>query len=391
MRRPLIQLLPSISGTAADTAPGQVAQVKVAYRDLSNNNWWDPVAKTVPFTLPTVGGGPPAAAFISTTVISGAWNLTGASTPTWISGTTYEIFAQGVDAAGNQTPFPGSGSATVLPASPSSYVQFLYQEPPPQSALTAPVVGSYFKSSALTSISGTAANADTVKIKITYYGPDGTKGTADDLVWNGTTFVSTTAFPSGYVAVSNYNAITGIWSSTFTAANWQSAQGVGNTGEYDFTSLAIQSGVNEASPPSPRQFFVDDTAPTGQIQQPNALYLNTLATISGTSADTAPGQVNLVQVEISTSAGAYFWTGSSWTSTEYRFTATQTDGSTWNNWYFTNVPPWVNGVALFRRACGSPTKRGTRSTRVPTLPSKPRCRSPPLRCPVSQRRFGRCR
>ena len=179
----------SIIGTAADAAPGVVTQVKVAYHDLSNNNWWDPVAQTVPFTLAPVAGQPPAAAFLSTPVIAGVWTLTGTSTPTWISGTTYEIFAMAVDIAGNQTPFPGVGNAAVLPTAATSYVQFLYQEPPAQSALSAPAPGTYFKSSALGAVSGTSANADAVKIKITYYGADGIKGTPDDLVWNGGAFV----------------------------------------------------------------------------------------------------------------------------------------------------------------------------------------------------------
>src|SRR5262249_12015697 len=83
--------LPTVSGTAADTSPGQLALVKVAYRDTSVNKWWDPVAKT--FTLGGAGA-PPSNAFVSTVPASGAWAFTGVSTPTWQNNITYQIFAE---------------------------------------------------------------------------------------------------------------------------------------------------------------------------------------------------------------------------------------------------------------------------------------------------------
>ena len=86
-----------------------------------------------------------------TATLAGAdFSLTGNSTPTFVTGNAYQIFAMAVDSATNKTSFPGLGADPSLKAagglatpagSPSKFIYFDFNQPPPESLVTVPPAG----------------------------------------------------------------------------------------------------------------------------------------------------------------------------------------------------------------------------------------------------------
>ena len=85
-------------------------------------------------------------------------------------------------------------------------------------------------------------------------------------------------------------------------------------GQYTLQSKGYRPAGIETAPKTVN-FTIDRTNPTAAIVVPvnNGNY-QTLSSITGTSADTVPGVVNDVQLQIKKTIGAndYFFNGSSW-------------------------------------------------------------------------------
>ena len=177
-------------------APGQVATVKVAYRDTIANKWWDPVAKSF---SPGLGGSgaPPSNAFVSTSVVGGAWSLSAASTPSWADNGVYQIYAMAVDSAANTSDFPGDSNFTVPPTT-SSYIEFTFQTPLAVTQIASPAAGiPHFRTSAPNAITlnGTAQFSTTVQVQILDCTLDNTRSTSLTFpIGTGCAFVSTTGW-----------------------------------------------------------------------------------------------------------------------------------------------------------------------------------------------------
>ena len=122
---PIIVALTSLSGTATDYAPGQLADVQLSYYRQDINRYWNSVTQafdstTELFSTCTVNTG------------TGNWSVTGTNVPGGSQrrgGITYDVFAKAIDLAGNGTTKPGS------PAFNSSFIEFVLKAPAPVTTL----------------------------------------------------------------------------------------------------------------------------------------------------------------------------------------------------------------------------------------------------------------
>ncbi|GAG36909.1 unnamed protein product, partial [marine sediment metagenome] len=106
---------------------------------------------------------------------------------------------------------------------------------------------------------------------------------------------------------------------------------------------AVDKAGNSASDDSNADFTIDSTNPTVSITDiPD--FVNTLDLISGTASDTAPGELEKVQVQINNTTDSKYWDGSSWVG-----------GATWldvlgtTSWVYV-MPTLTNGKAYTVKA-----------------------------------------
>ncbi|MCX5999226.1 MAG: hypothetical protein NTU41_06430, partial [Chloroflexi bacterium] len=147
----------------------------------------------------------------------------------------------------------------------------------------------------LTSISGTAADAaagqvDKVQVEI--------KNTVDNAYWDGSSWVTGETWLDASGTTS--------WSFTVPALT--------NGNSYEVNAKSIDKAGNESAVASDG-FIFDMTSPAVTL---NGIpeFVRSLAAISGMAADTAPGQVDKVQVEIKNTSDNTYWDGSSWVGSE---------------------------------------------------------------------------
>ena len=273
-------LLTSVSGTAEDTAPGLLSKVQLSYFDKSSGKYYDPSVGTFTSDVEL---------FSTATVVGNTWTASGSNLPnfpTSLSGITYDVFAQAVDAANNGTVKPGSPT---IPPSQSTYIEFKLQTPAPVTTITQPnplINVNYTPSNVV--MTGTALiGATTVQVLIQDCGLD-QNCAAPNLAWNGSAFVSTSTF-NGFVGVSGYDGTE--WQITLPVASW-----VGNQ-YYKVTAKGINQpagGIPDPTPPS-AIFIVDSSAPTGGYLLPDSrVYQNSMPTLSATASDPTPGTIQSV-------------------------------------------------------------------------------------------------
>ncbi len=90
-------------------------------------------------------------------------------------------------------------------------------------------------------------------------------------------------------------------------------------------------------------FNYDTTNPTVTVTDiPD--FVNSLASISGTAADTSPGELDKVQVQIKNTTDSTYWNGSSWVAGETWLDATGT-----TSWSYT-MPTLADGKAYTVKA-----------------------------------------
>ncbi|MBM4462042.1 MAG: hypothetical protein FJ012_01740 [Chloroflexi bacterium] len=280
----LVKSLASISGTAADTAPGQVDKVQVQVRNTTDSTYWNG----------------------SSWVAGEAWlNATGTTSwsyamPSLTNGKAYEVKAKAIDKAGSESSVASDS--------------FIFDTANP--TVTLNNIPDFVNS--LASISGTAADAapgqvDKVQVQI--------KNTTDSTYWNGSSWVAGET-----------------WLNATGTASWSySMPSLVNGKAYEVKAKAIDKSGNESSVASD-SFTFDAANPTVTLNNiPD--FVNSLASISGTAADTAPGQVDKVQVQIKNATDSTYWNGSSWVAGETWLNATGT-----TSWSY-SMPSLVNGKA----------------------------------------------
>ncbi|MHB0996888.1 MAG: hypothetical protein ACYC2I_11015, partial [Elusimicrobiales bacterium] len=249
----------------------------------------------------------------ATSVGGGAWSATGVSTPTWVydnvNGITYQIFARAVDQAGNMTAKPGG------PADSSPYIQFTLKPPLPVSAVTTPNTSiPHYRPASMPTLAGTAIYASTVALRIIDYGPDHTFGAGnDDRAWNGALWVSTNVF--------NEDSYTGVH--VFVPPDWQWTGPAWNGNrKYRVTSKGEHTGFGTVETPfAYREFIVDSTAPAAAVTMPNRAYMRSLASLSGTVSDIAPGTVVSAYFRIKQGVDKFY----NWQESTFTVAGTYTD------------------------------------------------------------------
>ncbi|MCX5784357.1 MAG: hypothetical protein NTX59_01580 [Elusimicrobia bacterium] len=330
-----------ISGSASDLASGTLDHVQVSYfKCITNcttgNNYWDA----------TAGNWNSASElfYTATTLdkVNKTWQATGVSTPTWTpSGTPtkYRIFSQAVDQAGLATLKPGSSAAN------SALVDFTLNYPSPASVILTPdsSVPNWTPTSA-PAISGTAVNSSTVVVRIIDNGPDFTYATgADNLVYNGVSWVSASANPNIFLGVDSFDGTN--WTIALPSAKWN-----GNR-SYHVISRSSITVIGAETPGAGVDFIIDSSAPAVAIAMPDKAYRTSLTSLVGTVSDISPGTLAGTYFRVKRYALNQYWNWQTSTFTAYgggepypaylNLTATVGGGlATYTTAYFANNAAW---------------------------------------------------
>jgi hypothetical protein len=277
-----VKSLPVISGTSADTPPGQVDRVQVEIRNTTDSLYWN------------------GTFWVATEIWLDAAGTTswGYFMPPLTDGKSYEVKAKSIDKAGNESTLASDS--------------FVFDTTNPMVMLND--ISDFVKS--LTLINGTSADTppgqvDKVQIQI--------KNEADSTYWNGSSWVAGET-----------------WFDAAGTTSWSySMPSLSDGKSYIVKAKAADKAGNE-SPIASGSFIFDATNPTVMLN--NILdFVKSLISISGTSADTAPGQVDKIQVQIRNTTDNTYWNGSSWVATEIWLGATGT-----TSWSY-SVPSLSNG------------------------------------------------
>ncbi len=267
-----VDTLPTVSGTAADPAPGQLDRVEIQIRNVNLNTYWDEAAWVSAPTWVKASG-------------TDSWSR---ALPSLTNGSVFEVRARAIDSAGNES---GVVSDT-----------FTFND------LTGPTVwmiGLPDFVSALSWISGTAEDAppgqlDRVEVQIA--------NVSQDTHWDGTAWV-----PSS------------IWITASGTSSWNYPLPSLDDGTvYGLSARATDTAGNESAVVS-HTFVFDTTVPSialNEIADPT----NSLPAIGGTAVDALPGQVDGAQVQIRNIDLGTYWDGSSgWTTAPIWIRASGTD------------------------------------------------------------------
>ncbi|MBI3299704.1 MAG: hypothetical protein HYZ75_16175, partial [Elusimicrobia bacterium] len=308
-----VDALGTIQGTATDPGGGTIRVVRAAYRRVSGSSvgderWWNPVTKT--FTLDSVANRPPETAFATASLVGQNFTLTGASTPTFLTGITYQIFVAGIDIASNTTLSPtitdptdktDGGAKAASDASRTSFVYFTRAVPAISSLVNLPAADeNYYRRAAganqLTQVAGTATSGATlVAVQIIVSTTDakfpGDAGdVGDNRCWDGALWQTCTAATPlhglGAIAV-NRVPVGGEWSYPFPG---------GFPGIYTDHRFKVRTEATDGislfqDPITARTFYFDAGAPTPVIVGPdNAVGgYSQLVQLTGTAVDPLPG------------------------------------------------------------------------------------------------------
>ncbi len=408
------QSLSALNGTVDDTASGSGVQtVQIALLDKLNNYW-----RTVGGW--TVGGPctPPApctpwqnATFVGIT--SGTWSYSSLSGALTSTDSRYRLYVRSIDNATNTATTPSFSAGA--PAAP---VTFVVDYTTPTSVVTRPANGSFLQAPTITTISGTAAEDNTVSagLQQVFYrmerldsvGNIKYRNIAND-TWEdaqhpdagGQLF----SFPVSRNTLLASPPTDEWW--TFDSVNDLPAGTFADGYQYKVQSQAQDNAGNLEINYTTTTFIVDASSPVASISAPiHQRFYKALTILSGTSTDhqtpviggDVVSDVQTVEVQIhddtgdGTATGNPWWTGAGWTNTVSTLTATLTPSTTYQNWTISgsSVPSWSRGLgdrrsytisaraidnATNRRAFNLITSSFTLDTTVPsstiTLPAAP--------------------
>ncbi|MHB9155940.1 MAG: hypothetical protein ACYC5N_09690, partial [Endomicrobiales bacterium] len=342
-------LLPTISGTANDTAgaaAGSVGYVQVRIYDQTVPRYYSRSADA--FSIDP--SQPETAWFVATNTCT--WEVWYSTFTKWISGRTYRVNARVRDNAG-------------LWSTSYSTRTFLYDVLPPKIAVTKPFNGEYWNT--LGTISGTAqdmpfpgSNSGTGYRYLAVHENAGK--TLSEGWYDGGGFND--ASPElNKIGLTDMPA-DGVW--TYDA----SAMGLQSGASYYLTNKAFDIGGNEETwyNINGSTFVFDTHAPDAQITVPSSpeRFYSFLSTLSGTSVDVTPAAslplkagVKAVyftaqDVTPGTAENGFYWQNPSsvWGAGASTWTATTLDN--WTNWYSTDVPSaqWKQGHRYHVRTWG---------------------------------------
>jgi hypothetical protein len=254
-----VSALSWISGTAADAPPGQLDRVEVQVGNVTLNTHWDGDSWVPDSTWITAFG-------------TDSWSY---PLPSLDNGTTYGVSARAVDTAGNESAVTSH--------------TFIFDSAIPTIAMD-DIAGAL---NSLSSIGGTAVDPppgqlDRVEIQL--------RNVEQGTYWEG-----------------SYGWITApTWIRALDTDSWSYALPSLDSATYQVSARAIDRAGN-ASAVASDTFALDNTSPTINM---NAVsdFVNSLSSAAGTAADTGPGQLVRVEVQIRNVTQNAHWDGVSWTS-----------------------------------------------------------------------------
>ncbi|TPW18338.1 MAG: hypothetical protein FD129_6 [bacterium] len=279
------EALPQITGTASDVGAAGMNRVYVAYYRVASSKWFNSSNKLFDLDdpLPTPSANP--SYWVQPSTNNGApvqWVATGASTPTFVSGTIYQVVAIAEDKGLNLEAIPGTVNGR-------NRIQFTFTEPTPRSEITAPVENQFLQSAAIT-VTGTANDPSIIEeVRVKDIGDPSNVRTWDP-----------TPVTGGWKPVGTYNSFSSL-GVNFTdngpgfTNGWSiAAASLSNsTWTYfgPFRRLQIEAQGRSATlteaPAQVRVFYVDTVAPLAEITAPAALFANSVSELAGTASDNA--------------------------------------------------------------------------------------------------------
>ncbi|MBI4376494.1 MAG: hypothetical protein HY549_08595, partial [Elusimicrobia bacterium] len=311
----------SIMGLASDTSPGAVNQVRIristATQDWTGSAWTD----TVPTWINVTGGFSP-------------WVYN--STPTWVSGTTYTIRAEAIDAAAN-------------PSSVQTY-SFVFDTSEPSISMSAPatsrsrILSEQGRGTASTPNPGVMDRVEVRVRRITptpsnYWNPTPPPGGVFDLpagqAENAWFVVGSTESPA--------------WSRWYISSAALLADMVSG-GSYEINARAWNKAGKYSSSYATRTTTYDTFAPETSVLFPQAgdgVIVSSLSLIVGTLVDAtnvagpnniSTGTVSRVWVQLRRFSDGQFWNGGNWVGA-YTLRSENTEVSVHlTSWTITSVP-----------------------------------------------------
>ncbi|MEO0223494.1 MAG: hypothetical protein ABIL76_00175, partial [candidate division WOR-3 bacterium] len=319
--------LPIISGTAADTSPGELASVYLRIREQAGlYRYWNNQTQQFDDTLQ-----PENAWFLAVTTVTPSWTIWFTTFTAWQDGMSYSVEAKSYD------------KATNLCVSYSTSV-FTYDISAPKSYVGLPANLSYRRQ--LSTISGTAtdtAGGTVVDVKVFV------KRLTDNRWWAAGSW-STLETPLPNTALVPIGVGQWRWERIDTSLPDNLTSGASY---YIYTRAYDDAGNIENTPgESPSIMFWDVTSPTSTVTYPqDGGFYSSLTTISGTQADVypfigahvsgVPEVLGAVKVSIQdlTYPSTYWQYGVGWVDTEYFNDAVVYTSS----WVFTNLPTFISG------------------------------------------------
>jgi hypothetical protein len=265
--------LESISGSAADTAPGQLLKVQVRIESVDSGEYWDGASWQATTTWVDASG-------------TGSWSYD-ASSVSWADG-YYRVTARAIDKAGNS-------SVEIADI-------FVYDTEAP--AVTLDDIPDFLNT--LDSLSGTASDVfavDKVQVQI--------RSTDNDEYWSGSGWQAGEAWIDA--------AGTSSWSYDTAGVGW-------TDGAYGVTARALDRAGNISTEVSDA-FVYDSTDPTVTIDDIDD-FLDSLTSTAGTAAD-AVG-LDRVEVQLAKQAGTTYWNGTDWQAAAAWVTAAGTNSWTYS-------------------------------------------------------------
>ncbi|MFA7007455.1 MAG: hypothetical protein WC204_01230, partial [Elusimicrobiales bacterium] len=296
-----------ISGSASDTAPGQLDKVQVSYycaSGICDGNYWNRASG-----LWNSG----AEIFYDATLLAGdKWEATGSSTPTWVTsvgGIAYRVFAKAVDKALLEVAKPGA-------VGDGPYMEFTLKTPQPVSGITSPSANTpHWVPNPKPAISGTSVYSSTVAVRVTDLGADGLEN-GNDLVWNGTQWLSASANPDLYLGVDSFNPGNGVWQIDLESNQWN-----GNR-TYRVKSKAVHTGNEyEETPGAGRLFVIDSSAPAAAVTAPDRRWVNSMTGLIGGVGDIAPGVIQNTYFRVKRDEASQYW---NWAASTFTADAPET-------------------------------------------------------------------
>ncbi|MDA3792630.1 MAG: Ig-like domain repeat protein, partial [Elusimicrobia bacterium] len=247
-------------------------------------------------------------------------------TATFTDGHTYQLSVRATDNAGNSYVSPT--------------VNFTYDITDPVTYMDIPGNGDYYSYGYPDEISGSAEDtlpgSDVSKVKIVIKRQDGQWWWDSDKSWH-------VALDGEEWIDANYNGISDDWSYSvpYPTSTW--SDGVKY---YAYSNVLDKAGNYEAGdgsygiPVSSHTFITDATPPTVGAIYP-ITDTNTQDDITGTAADSAPGEINTVKLHIWRAIGSWDGVNDVWDADNVHWNTASINGSTWT---YNDVNMWANEV-----------------------------------------------